>query len=155
MPTIEQVRKVQKEFDPIHLAASLPDSAILKRLTQDRKSLINIIDNEKRNATPLHYAVLNNSLENVQYLIRKGALLNAQDYNGNTPMHIAVLEKRHDALRMLIEENADARVQNYDNLSPIDLSFTDKDKSILNYFRSLSQYTDIFRKKQELSLIHI
>ena len=41
-------------------------------------------------ATPLHFAILKQEFMNVQLLIKYGADVNAQDFNGMAPLHIAI-----------------------------------------------------------------
>ena len=42
-------------------------------------------------ATPLHFAILKQEFMNVQLLIKFGADVNAQDYQGHAPLHIAIM----------------------------------------------------------------
>jgi len=43
------------------------------------------------NATPLHFAVINRQLKNVELLIKYKADVNAIDKEGRSPLHIAVI----------------------------------------------------------------
>ncbi len=75
----KKAHKVQKEFDVVHLAAKLPSSDILKLLLKDRLSFVNMPDNDKRQARPIHYAVIGKSKENIDTLASLGAKMNVQD----------------------------------------------------------------------------
>ena len=44
--------------------------------------------------TPLHFAVMNNNLEAVEYLLENGANTNVKNKDGITPLHIAVKRKK-------------------------------------------------------------
>lgn len=78
-------------------------------------------------ARPIHFAVVNKSLECAKYLASKKANLNEKDIvsifpkesfidyllqNGNTPYHLAVLNKDFDMLQLLDEKGADALIKN-------------------------------------------
>jgi len=146
LPTIEEVRKLQKEFDVVHLAAKLPSSDILRLLLKDKMSYVNMPDNEKRQARPIHYAVIGKSRENIDTLASLGAKMNVQDANGNTPMHLAVLDKDLDLIRTLHLNGANAKIKNNDGYTALDYCFSDLDKTLLKYFRSLSEYRKDFKE---------
>ena len=68
-----------------------------------------------------------------------------QDKYGNTPLHIAVYSNDIEMCKLLINYKANPKIKNNDSLNPVDLCFTEKDKSLLNYFRSISTLNDMFR----------
>ena len=60
-------------------------------------------------------------------------------------MHLAVLDKDLDLIRVLDQNGADANIKNKDGFSALDLCFSDLDKTLLRYFRSLPKYTKEFK----------
>ena len=70
------------------------------------------------------------------------------DVYGNTPLHIAVFSKDLEMVKILVEGKANPRIKNKDALNAIDLCYTEKDKSLLHYFRSQPQFNDIFRPEE-------
>ncbi|MEI7580346.1 MAG: ankyrin repeat domain-containing protein [bacterium] len=68
--------------------------------------------------TPLHFAVLGDSVENVALLISWGADVNAQDYCGNTILDWALTSKdawnRADVVRLLLGRGAQASQRTLD-----------------------------------------
>lgn len=74
----------------------------------------------------------------------RGAQANYRDSLGNTPLHFATLNKDITMCYLLEEFGADARFKNKDGLSSIDVCYTDKDSTMINYFKSLNKYTSVF-----------
>lgn len=74
---------------------------------------INISD--ERGRTPLHYVALKGkNPELIQYLIDKGADVDAKDNDGNTPLHLAAKEQNKEAVVALVKP--------YQNLSSVQLT---------------------------------
>ncbi len=149
MPKLSEVRNLQKKFDVIHLASQLENKDMLQYLLKDKKSFINIRDNKQTDATPLHYAVMAKSTDCARYLLDNGAMINAQDKMGNTPLHVAVLNKDMDMIKALVEFNADAGILNKDQMNSIDLCYSDRDISLINFFRTQPQYIKLFRMTKQ------
>jgi hypothetical protein len=57
-------------------------------------------------STPIHYAIMGNSLEAVQTLVEAGADINAESYSGRTAFHIAVSLRSNKILKYLLENGA-------------------------------------------------
>ncbi|WP_264705551.1 ankyrin repeat domain-containing protein [Wolbachia endosymbiont (group A) of Gymnosoma rotundatum] len=62
--------------------------------------------------TPLHYAVFHGNLEITEYLIEKGADVNARNRNSNTPLHLAIMKGKIDVVKVLLKHNADVNAKN-------------------------------------------
>ena len=61
-------------------------------------------------------------------------------------MHLAVLDKEIELVRVLHQNKASALIKNKDDYSPIDFCFSDLDKVLLRYFRSLPEYRKEFQQ---------
>ena len=73
-------------------------------------------------ATPLHLAVYCNHKEIAEYLIAKGANLNAEsrDEYGGTPLHWAAALGRFELAILLIESGADVNAADKSGFTPLD-----------------------------------
>jgi myosin-5 len=64
--------------------------------------------------TTLHVAVETNNLHAIRELLKRSAVSNAQDYNGNTPLHIS---SRTDVVKLLLEQGkANPNIPNIDGI---------------------------------------
>ena len=75
----------------------------------------NVRDEDMR--TPLHQAVLGNSVGLVGLLIEAGADLNAKDEQGFTPLHFAAQEYLPEIARILVGKGADVNARDEDGNS--------------------------------------
>jgi hypothetical protein len=57
-------------------------------------------------STPIHYAIMGNSLEAVQILVEADADINAESYSGRTAFHIAVSLRSNKILKYLLDNGA-------------------------------------------------
>jgi len=78
-------------------------------------------------ATPLHLAVLADQGEIAEFLIEKGANLEAtaQDEHGGTPLHWAAALGRIEMARRLIDAGADVNAEDDHGLTPLDATAHD------------------------------
>jgi ankyrin repeat protein len=53
------------------------------------------------NTTPLHLAAMKGNMDTVQFLVSKGASVNARDMNGTTPLDYAGLYGRKEVVEYL------------------------------------------------------
>uniref|UniRef100_A0A8D2Q0L5 NFKB inhibitor epsilon n=1 Tax=Zosterops lateralis melanops TaxID=1220523 RepID=A0A8D2Q0L5_ZOSLA len=72
--------------------------------------------------TPLHLAVECHNHRAVQFLLRKGAFVDAQMYNGCTPLHLAVGRKDAAIAAILSHSGADTLLRNMENETAQDLA---------------------------------
>ncbi len=75
----------------------------------------NVRDEDER--TPLHQAVLGNSVGLVGLLIESGADVNAKDDQGFTPLHFAAQEHAPEIARILVGKGADVNARDEDGNS--------------------------------------
>lgn len=72
--------------------------------------------------TPLHLAVECHNHRAVQFLLRNGAYVDAQMYNGCTPLHLAVGRKDATIAAILSHSGADTLLRNMENETAQDLA---------------------------------
>ena len=92
-------RSVLHEWQP--LTDGLKHGPSLERLLQH----IDINSTDHKGQTPLHLAVLNNSITSVRQLLEHGANIEVHDINHITPLFLA--HKKHDILKALKEDYPD------------------------------------------------
>lgn len=89
---------------PLHLASSCYGCEEITKILLDAGCVVNCLDNEKR--TPLHIAVNNGSLKQVQLLLENGADVHVKDAKGNTPLHNV---HSLDFAKLLVDCGADVK----------------------------------------------
>ena len=105
---------------PDDLNTQLRDAAFVCDFVRVRELLgkganPNVRDDEHR--TPLHQAVLGNSVGLVGLLLESGADVNAKDAHGFTPLHFAAQEHTPEIARILVGKSADVNACDEDGNS--------------------------------------
>lgn len=97
----------------LHVASMKNSAAVVGKLLQMGADANLLTKNEQRQ-TPLHYCVLNNSVECIREFIkyRDCVNFNARDANGDTPISLALNEGYNGLVPILIEGKADVNVRN-------------------------------------------
>ena len=108
---------------PLHKAAEADDSQILERML-DRGWDVDELD--AIGATPLHSAANGGSLNAVQFLLARGANINAirgenDSLRGSyfTPLHLAVLNRNSEIVEVLLKNGAKTEVKDREGKTPL------------------------------------
>jgi len=72
--------------------------------------------------TPLHYACTNGHLDIAQFLVDKGATVDAPSPNGTTPIMMAIRAGNIQLVKLLLDRGADIRIRNQQGFSAIDVA---------------------------------
>ena len=96
-------------------AAASNDIAAMKSLIESSAASIKDVDAYGR--TPLHLACLNGAMDCAEYLIQKGADINARAGNGMTPLHLAVIGNRLEMTGYLMDHKADGNIRDKAGMS--------------------------------------
>jgi ankyrin repeat protein len=108
----------QPGLSRLHQAAYLGALEVCKQLIEVRKLDVDILNLKKE--TPLHYAVRNGQLEVTQYLLDRGANINAQRDFGAGALHLAFLSYDTEAvLQLLLSKGADPHISSQSSLDEI------------------------------------
>lgn len=97
--------------DKIHDAAQGGDLASVKALIEKNPDLIDARDAEGR--TPLHWACRGVHLEVIEYLVEKGADVNARDNNRVVPLHSLATRNHAAAIEFLAANGANVDAVSY------------------------------------------
>ena len=90
-----------------------------------------LILKEKNDNTPLHCACEQGQLSIVQYLISKGANIEAKNTSGMTPLHDASSWSKIDVIKFLISKGANKNAKDNNGKKPYDLAYFDEAKQYL------------------------
>ncbi len=104
----------------IHRAAEAGDLAKVKALVEGDPALVKAKDENGR--TPLHWAARGGHFEVLQYLVDRGADLNAIDNNGIAPLHSLARSGQTEAARLLIDKGADIDIKDPVKLTPLNMA---------------------------------
>ena len=118
-------------------AAQSGDLATLKRLVKDSR-LADFFDRETDTA-PLHLAALNRHLAAVQFLIDKGARVNAADADGKTALILAATKGDREMVELLLKRGADPRWSDKGGRTAVYWALTNDHKEIAEILRSRSR----------------
>ena len=137
-------KKVQVTVDPaLYTAVRGGKLNELKRLLEQEKKDINSAHPDTGN-TALHGAVTLGMDPIIEYLVEKGADLNAKNRRGQSPLHICI-EKRNDKMtEKLIEAGADVYLE--DNLGVTPFQVAGK---VANYQLQLKEFLTFLKKKRD------
>ena len=72
--------------------------------------------------TTLHFACLRGNLQVVQYLVEKGANIEAKDWDKNTPLHLASYRGNTDVVKYLVSKGANKYAKNIWHQTPYDVA---------------------------------
>lgn len=143
---------------PLHLAASMDTK--LTRLLLDRGALVDFPGKspsfpETWPMTSLHFAVFNahafqGALDRVDFLLSRGANINAQSSAGNTALHMAILAGHQDLARLLLQQGANISLQNKNGKSVVQLA---RERGHLHWIEE-GVPEEIFRKLPTGSPLH-
>ena len=75
--------------------------------------LVNVKDEMTGNVA-IHIAAQNGKVDVVDYLLKNGAQVDAQNFKGNTALHMSVEYKNDSTTRKLLELGADRNIKNID-----------------------------------------
>jgi ankyrin repeat protein len=117
--------KAKEIFD----AVKANDLAKVKALVEKDTSLVNLKD--AAGNTPLHIAAITGSVPIAEYLLLKGADINAENTQLNTPLHESIRNKKDDISRMLIEKGCGLNNRDGIGRAPLHLAAEHNCKSIV------------------------
>jgi len=107
------------------------DLTKVKQQVERDASIINLKD--KSGNTPLHNAAITGSVTMVEYLLSKGADINAANTLLNTPLHEALSYKKDELAKMLINKGADVKRQGEKGNSPLHIAVLKSTKSTVEF----------------------
>ena len=108
-------------------ASAKGDLAVVSKLIEANAN-VNVKDKDLN--SPLHFAASSYQTAIADFLLKHGALPNAENAHGNTPLSNAVFDSkgRGEMIRLLLSWGASKTTKNHHGVSPEDLA-----KSIGNY----------------------
>jgi len=102
----------------IHNAVNSNNLARVKELVEENPALVNSPQRNNR-YTPLHYAVSNNRVAIVKYLLSKKADVNKPNRYGQTPLHIAAMRGNDEVMDVILNKKPKLNVTVRGNYTPL------------------------------------
>lgn len=102
---------------PLMMASIDGELPVVKTLVLNKK-----VDVNKLGWSPLHYACATGQLEVAQFLVSKGAKVNALSPSETTPLMMAVRSGNDQLIKFLLDNGADLQMRNHEGYSAIDVA---------------------------------
>lgn len=97
------------------------DEPEIARLLIARGADVNYVpEYQSYGASPLHFAAGFADADITDFLIRKGAYIDARDNDGQTPLHYAAEKGRVETIKILLANKANPDMRDDDGLLPLD-----------------------------------
>lgn len=96
----------------------------------------NYVEATVNKRTPLHWAADYGQVEVIEYLLSKGANIEAKDNFGITPLLAAVYEGHANAVKVLLQRGARRDVKGPDGMTPLEAAEKAEIKALLRMFTS-------------------
>jgi len=106
-----------QNLEELHMASEKNDLRTVKRLIALESTVINKRDKYQR--TPLHSAARYGATAVTEYLLKKGAEMDAVDEGGNTALHLASMFGFDDIVELLVQSRADIDAVNNNGETPL------------------------------------
>ncbi|XP_008056971.1 ankyrin repeat domain-containing protein 53, partial [Carlito syrichta] len=139
-----------KGFTALHFAAQGGKLACLQVLVEEYKFPVDLPTSNSQ--TPLHLVIHRSNkavaLPCIDYLLKKGAAVNAQTCNGSTPLHLAAQEGLLGCVKVLVQSGANVHAQDAMGCKPIDFC------KIWNHRASARFLKDAMWKQDKKDLAH-
>ncbi|CAM3723134.1 ankyrin repeat domain-containing protein [Polynucleobacter arcticus] len=107
----------QNGENPLMMASIEGQLPLVETLVLKNKAEIN-----KTGWTPLHYACTTGKLSVAEFLVSKGAKVNALSQSETTPLMMAVGSGNDQLIKFLLDNGADLRMRNHEGYSAIDVA---------------------------------
>lgn len=114
----------------------------VKILVDQRAATIN-----KSGWTALHYACTNGHLQIAEFLLNKGAQVNALSDSDTTPLMMAVRSGNIQLVRLLLDRGADLQIRNHQGFNAIDVADLFSQEEISRGLRS--RWEKLYKTKYE------
>ena len=92
---------------------------------------VNVTDETVNKRTPLHWASDYGQVDVLNFLVSKGANIEAKDAFGITPLLAAVYEGHDNAVRFLVSKGANKNVKGPDGMTPLEAAEKESIRVIL------------------------
>ncbi|XP_015268404.1 PREDICTED: ankyrin-1-like [Gekko japonicus] len=115
-----QVLPVETDSDSLCIFDSVAKGNLSELEKTLKDSDINAVNSS--NETLLHIAAAHGHIKIIDYLISKGAKLDAKDKEGRTPLHRAAEKGHNEAVKMLLQAGADIYSLNQEAKTPLHLA---------------------------------
>ena len=113
----------------LHFAAMNGDTKMTDLLLENGA---NLEINNKRNETPLTYAINYHHFDTAKHLIKKGANVKVIDQHGRSLLHLAADFGKPELIILLLENGAEINIKNNKGQTPYDIAFDKGNEKIVS-----------------------
>jgi len=128
-----------KEVTPLHRAIEWNQMPVFEYLVEHQQDMskpnFEYVDHTGK--TCLHWAAKFGHINFVEYLVKRGAKINAQDYEGNTPLHIAAIHNQIAVVSCLLQRNVRLDMINSKEQTAITLAASLNHTKIANIIQNM------------------
>src|SRR3989338_5447490 len=109
-----------EEKSGFNWACKTGDLKGVKEAVEVQKEDVNQVDATVNRRTPLHWAADFGQTAVIEYLLSKGAKVDAKDAYGITPLLAAVYENHADSVKVLVKNKADKKLKGPDGKTALE-----------------------------------
>ena len=109
----------------------------------EKMSDTEILQSDSEGKTFLHHASAEGDVALIEYLMKRGLVVDQNDTNGFTPLHDAVQSKQSSAIQILLDHNADVHIKTADLNTPLHLAVFNNDLQSAEMLFFNGAYSDI------------
>ena len=107
------------------------DLAGVREFVENRTFPANYVEPGINKRTPLHWAADYGKVDVIEYLLSKGANIEAKDNYGNTPLFAAIYEGHDAAVAALLAKGANKNAIGQNGKKPIEVAEKESIKALL------------------------
>ena len=100
-------------------------------------------------------AAQENNVEVIQFLIEKGADIDAKDYYGLNALNYAIMNEKAEAAEVLILEGIDVNVQDNDGFTPLMHAISNRNDEIILMILTYSNVDLTMKNKDQMTAYDI
>ena len=146
-----QIQKVKPYSTTYLLEAAFMDNFAFVQFYLENNGNINVTDKQGRNA--LHYAIMNDNINLIKYLLGNDINQNKQDTKFlQSPVYYAIQYRAYNSLKILIEHGCNLNIQDYKGNTPLHNAIRTKNVKLIFFLVESGTKLTIKNKKKQFPI---